>query len=92
MTYIVNLDEYESVEAHLIALYINGDKVTYFDSFGVGHNPKEIKKLIRNKNIKTNIYRMPEYKSIISGQFCIGFMDFMLKEKSLLDYTNCFFS
>ena len=92
MTYIVNLDEYESVEAHLIALYVNGDKVTYFDSFGVGYNPKEIKKLIGNKNIKTNIYRMPEYKSIISGQFCIGFMDFMVKGKSLLDYTNCFFS
>ena len=49
MTYIVNLDEYESVEAHLIALYVNGDKVTYFDSFGVGHNPKEIKKIDRKQ-------------------------------------------
>ena len=24
------------------------------------------------------------------GYFCIGFMDFMLKRKSLLDYTNLF--
>ena len=26
------------------------------------------------------------------GYFCIGFIDFMLKGKSLLDYTNLFFS
>ena len=24
------------------------------------------------------------------GYFCIGFIDFMLKSKSLLDYTNLF--
>ena len=24
------------------------------------------------------------------GYFCIGFLDFMLKGKSLLDYTNLF--
>ena len=28
--------------------------------------------------------------SIICGYFCIGFIDFMLKGKSLLDYTNLF--
>ena len=28
-----------------------------FDSFGVEHIPKEIKKFVGNKNIKTNIYR-----------------------------------
>ena len=26
------------------------------------------------------------------GYFCTGFMDFMLKDKSLLEYTNFFFS
>ena len=26
----------------------------------------------------------------MGGQFCIGFIDFMLKGKSLLDYTNLF--
>ena len=33
--YIINLDEYESIGAHWIALYINDNNVTYFDSFGV---------------------------------------------------------
>ena len=69
---------------------MNGNNVIYFDSFGVEYIPKEIKKLIGNKNIITNIYRIPAYDSIICGYFCIGFIDFMLKGKSLLDYTICF--
>ena len=49
--YIINLDEYESVGTHWIALYVNTKTVTYFDSFGGEHIPKEIKKFIGNKNI-----------------------------------------
>ena len=37
---------------------VNGDKVTYFDSFGVEYIPKEIKTFVSNKNIMTNIYRI----------------------------------
>ena len=33
--YIINLDEYESIITHWIALYVNAKKVTYFDSLGV---------------------------------------------------------
>ena len=71
-------------------LYINNNNVAYFDSFGVEHIPKEIKKLIGNKNVITNIYRIQKYDSIICGYFRIGFIDFMLKSKSLLDYTSLF--
>ena len=35
--YIINLDEYESVGTHWIALYINAKNVTYFNSVGVEH-------------------------------------------------------
>ena len=38
----------------------------------------------------TNIYRIQAYDSIMCGFFCAGFIDFMLKGKSLLDYTNLF--
>ena len=31
--YIINLDEYESIGTHWIALYVNAKNVTYFDSF-----------------------------------------------------------
>ena len=33
--YVINLNEYESLGTSWIALYVNGDNVTYFDSFGV---------------------------------------------------------
>ena len=59
---------------------------------GVENIPKEIKKFIGNKNVVTNIYRIQEYDSIMCGYFCIGFIDFVLKGKSLLEYTNLFSS
>ena len=31
---IINLDDYESIKTHLIAVYLNGDNATYYDSFG----------------------------------------------------------
>ena len=58
------------------------------DSFGVKHITKEIKKFIGNKNIKTNIYQIQANDSITYGYSFIGFIDFMLKGKSLLDYTT----
>ena len=63
----------------------------YFDSFGVEHIPKQIRKIIKNKNIIRNIYIIQAYDSIICGHFDIGLIDFVLKGKSLLDYTNLFF-
>ena len=41
--YIINLDEYESIGTHWIALYVNDNNVTYFDSFGVEHISKKLK-------------------------------------------------
>ena len=33
--YLVNLDEYESIGTHWVALYANAENVTYFDNFRV---------------------------------------------------------
>ena len=56
--YVTNFDEFKSIETYWIALYVNGNNATYFDSFGVEHIPKESKKFIGNKNIITNIKRI----------------------------------
>ena len=56
--YVINLDEYNSIGTHWMALYVNAKNVTYFDSFVAEHVPTEIKKFIGNKNIITNIYRI----------------------------------
>ena len=52
---VINLDEYLDIGTHWIALYVNNRTVTYFDSFGVEHIPKEMKKFINNKNIMLNL-------------------------------------
>ena len=84
----INIDKYKSIGARWIAFYANNNNVTYFYSFGVEYIPKKIKKFIGNKSIVTNICRIQAYDSIVRGYFCIGFIDFMLKGKSLLDYSN----
>ena len=50
----------------------------------------KVKKFIENKNIVINIYGIQAYDSIMCGYFCIGFIDFPFKGKSLLEYTHLF--
>ena len=88
--YIINIDEYKSIGTNWIVSYVNAENVTYFDSFGVEYILRKVRKTIWNKNAKRNIYRIQAYDSIMCWYSCIGFIDFMLKGKSLLDYTNSF--
>ena len=83
---MTNTEEYESIGTHWIALCVNAKNVTYFDI--VEHIPKEIIKSIGNKNIITNTYRIQAYESIMYRYFCIGFIEFFLKGKSLLEYIT----
>ena len=69
-------------------MHVKNNDITYFDSFGVEHISKEIKAFIKNKNIKTNIFRIQGYDSIMCGYFCTGFINFMIKGKSLTEYIN----
>ena len=89
--HVINLDEYSDIGTHWVALYVHNNDVTYFDSFGVEHIPKENKKFIEQSlSITTNIFRMQAFDSIMCGYFCIGFIDFMLAGKSLTEFTNIF--
>ena len=89
--YVINLDEHSDIGTHWVALYVNNNDVTYFDSFCVEHIidcPSS--SASHNKSIKTNIFRIQAYDSIMCGYFCIGFIDFMLAGKTLTEYTNLF--
>ena len=66
------------------------NNVTYFDSFGVEHNPKEILKNSCNKNIKTIFFRIQAYDLIRCGYFCVRFIDFMIARRALTDFTYLF--
>ena len=48
-TYVINLDEYKPIGTRWVALNVNAENVTYFDSFRVEHVPNEIKNVIGNK-------------------------------------------
>ena len=60
MGYVINLDEYSDIGTHWIAFYALND-VTYFDSFGVEHIPKEIKIFIDKSIVLANIFRIQAY-------------------------------
>ena len=89
--YVINLDEYFDIGTHWVALYVYNNDVSHFDCFGVEHIPKEIKKFLnRPLSIKTNIFRIQTYHSVMCGYFCIGFTNFMFVGKTLTDFTNLF--
>ena len=88
--YVINLDEYENIDTHWIALFVKPKYTVYFDSFGVEHIPKEINKFIGNKEIKASIFRLQAYDSIMCGYFCIEFTNYMFDGKSLIDFNILF--
>ena len=49
--YVINLDEYSDIGIHWIALCVKNNDITYFNSFGVEHIPKETMNFMKNKNI-----------------------------------------
>ena len=51
-----------------------------------------LKKLKKLSGIKTkaNIFRVQANDSVMCGYLCIGFIDFMLAGKKLIDYTSLF--
>ena len=81
--YVINLDHSENTGTHWIVIFVKSNEVIYFDSFGVEYIPKEIMKRIKNKNITFTIYL--EFKI-----FCILFIEYMINNKTLTDFTNLF--
>ena len=55
---MINLDERSNIGAHWIALYTLNNNVTYFDSFGVEHIPREIKIFIDKSIAVASIFRI----------------------------------
>ena len=71
MGLVINIDEYSDIGTHWVALYVNNNSVTYFDSFGVEPLPKEIKTFINNKTLTKGVFAMQAYDSIICGNVFI---------------------
>ena len=79
--YVINRDEYFDIGTHWIAFNAFNNNVTYFDSFGVEHIPKEVKIFVDKSKIVANIFRIQACDSAMCGYFCIGFIILCLKAK-----------
>ena len=90
--YVINLDHHENTGTHWIVNFVKNNEVIYFDSFSVEYIPKEIMTSIGNKNFKTNIFRIEDNNSVMCGYFCILFIEYMLNNKTLTDFTALFSS
>ena len=88
--YVINLDHHENTGTHWIVNFVKNNEVIYFDSFSVEYIPKEIMTSIGNKNFKTNIFRIEDNNSVMCGYFCILFIEYMLNNKTLTDFTTLF--
>ena len=62
----------------------------YFDSFEIKHIPQEILRKIKDKSITHSIFRIQSDDSIMWRFYCSAFVKYMIKGKTLLDYTNLF--
>ena len=87
--YVITLDEHSDIATHWITLYALNNNITYVNSFGVKHIPKEIKNFINKSIIITDIFRIQVYDSIVCGYFYIGFINYF-KGETLTDFTNLF--
>ena len=93
--HVINLDEYE-------AIHVAAENVTYFNSFGVKHTPKEIKQEYidwnkKKKQLDISTYHygqnhgkliMQSHKNGQKPQFRQFFYDFNVKYLQIADFCE----
>ena len=73
--HVINLDKHIDNGTHWIALFCKRKgEIVYFNSFCVEHIPEEIKKVIGNRNIKANIFRVQANNSVMCGYFVLDLL------------------
>ena len=88
--FAINLEDKQSKQTYWVSSVIDRNSTVYLDSFGVEYFPQEVLNKIRDKSITHNIFRIESDGSIMCGFYCIGFIEYILAEKTLLDYANLF--
>ena len=69
-------------------MYISNKVTIYFDGFGTEHIPEGIQAITGNKVTKTNTFMTQANNSVMCGDFCISFNNFMIASKTLIGFTS----
>ena len=80
---IFNLHNYNQPGSHWLIISRKNNNIFIFDSFGVGHIPKNIYDIYKNFNIITNIYRIQHINSNLCGLFCVLFCLYKVNNKKV---------
>ena len=88
---ISNLQNSNEKGSHWISLSRKDNNIFIFDSFGIGHIPKNNYEIQKNFNIITNIYRIQHINSNLCGLFCVLFCLYNVNSKNkFIEFLNLF--
>ena len=88
---IFHLQNSNEKGSHWIALSRKDNNIFIFDSFGIGHIPKNIYEIYKKFNIITNIYRIQDINSNLCGLFCVLFCLYKVNSKNrFIEFLNLF--
>ena len=86
---IFNLQNSNEKRSHWISFSRKDNNIFIFDSFGIGHIPKNIYNIYKNFNIITNIYRIQDINSNLCGLFCVLFCLYKVNSKNtFIEFLN----
>ena len=88
--YVINLFDKQSKGTHWLSLFFDRHTAVYFDSFKIEYISQEVLSKIKDKFITHKIFRIQDDDFIICGFYCIVFIEYMLAEQTLLEYTSFF--
>jgi hypothetical protein len=80
--YIINLDDLQGPGSHWVAYIYTPNVSYYFDSFGI-IPPSEIINYSKCSKLLYNNFIIQEKYSILCGWYCINFINYMMKSKTL---------
>ena len=77
----------------MVSLFNDGNTAVYFGSFGIEYIPQKVLSKIKGKSITHDIFifRIQDDDRIICRFYCIALIEYMLAEKTLLDYIPIYF-